>query len=344
MKGQRLGAITAVATGLVALAGLGAAGSLGSRKQTFSIAYVPPVIANPIIKAGNDAMAIQAKSYGMKFATVGGEYNPQAQIVAVNAVIQRGFDALLIWPLDPNGIKPSLARAAKAKIPVLVQDSPKDTPPATTNFQLDDFEANYKIAQYAAQQVKKDGKPCAVGIVQGIPVVEILNNRNKGLEAGARAAGCEILDKQVNQKDNTDGAKPIVDGWKVKYGSKMTVVLAYNDPSALAAVADLGGDFQPLITGVNGDSLAIAALKRGDMLATMAQPAIEYGASMVYVANQVLQGRKAPRTIWNFHQLVTKDNVNSYRTLEQRLKQGPWKVKIVKQKKRWVGIVTPTKK
>jgi ribose transport system substrate-binding protein len=342
MKRHRPVAAAALALALVA-AGVAATSGLATH-QSFSIAYVPPVIANPIIKAGNDAMATQAKSLGLKFSTVGGEYNPQAQIVAVNAVVQRRFDALLIWPLDPNGIKPSLARATSAGIPVFVQDSPKDTPPATTNFALDDFGASFRIAQYAAAQVKRQGKACKAGIVQGIPVVEILNNRNRGLEAGARAAGCEILDKQVNQKDNTDGAKPIVDGWKVKYGGDMTVVLAYNDPSALAAVAALGGDFRPLITGINGDSLAIAALKRGDMLATMAQPAIEYGASMVHVANEVLHGKKVPRTIWNFHQLITRLNVGNYVTLEQRVKQGPWKVRVVRQKGRWVGVVAPTKK
>jgi ribose transport system substrate-binding protein len=343
MKRKRPVGLGALAALIVAVAGIAAATSSGKQK-TFSLAYIPPVIANPIIKAGNDAMGIEARSLGMKFSTVGGEYNPQAQIVAVNAALQRKFSALAIWPLDPNGIKPSLAKVRKAGIPVFVQDSPSATPPANTNFALDDYDATYKLAQYAAQQIKKAGKDCSVGIIQGIPVVEILNNRNKGLEAGATASGCTVLAKQVNTKDNTDGAKPIVDAWKVKYGDKMTGVLAYNDPSALAAVAAKGGGFDPLITGVNGDSLAIGALERGDMLATMAQPAIEFGATIAYSAFQVLSGKKIPRTVWNYHALVTRDNVSKYVKLEDRLKQGPWNVRIVKQKNRWVAIVTPKKK
>jgi len=344
MKGHRPVALGALVAVLATVAAVAAATSSGSHKKTYSLAYVPPVIANPIIKAGNDAMSIQAKSLGMKFSTVGGEYNPQAQIVAVSAVLQRKFDALAIWPLDPKGIKPSLAKARKAGLPVFVQDSPSSTPPANINFALDDYDATYKLAQYAAAQIKKAGKACSVGIVQGLTFIEILNNRNRGLEAGARASGCKILAKQVNTKDNTDGAKPIVDAWKTKYGSDMTGVLAYNDPSALAAVADLGGGFDPLITGVNGDSLAIGALKRGDMLATMAQPAIEFGATIAWSASQVLNGRKLPSTIWNYHALVTRGNVSRYVTLENRLKQGPWNVRIVKQKGRNVAIVTPKKK
>jgi fructose transport system substrate-binding protein len=344
MKGHRPVAFGALVAILVTTAGIAAATSNGGHKATFTLAYVPPVIANPIIKAGNDAMAIQAKSIGMKFSTVGGQYDPQAQIVAVNAVLQRKFDALAIWPLDPKSIKPSLAKARKAGLPVFVQDSPSSVPPANINFALDDYDATYKLALYAAAQIKQAGKTCKVGIIQGLPFIEILNNRNKGLEAGAKAGGCEILEKQVNTKDNTDGAKPIVDAWKTKHGSDMTGVLAYNDPSALAAVADLGGGFDPVITGVNGDSLAIAALKRGDMLATMAQPAIDYGATIAWSANQTLLHKRLPKTIWNYHKFVSRANVSKYVTLENQLKQGPWNVRIVIQKGRSVAVVTPKKK
>src|SRR5437588_2845168 len=148
MKRRRPVVLGVLAVAAVATAAAVATSASGGARKTLTLAYVPPVIANPIIKAGNDAMAIEAKSLGMKFSTVGGEYNPQAQIVAVNAVLQRKFDALAIWPLDPNGIKPSLAKTVQAKIPVFVQDSPKDVPPANANFQLDDYAASVALAKY----------------------------------------------------------------------------------------------------------------------------------------------------------------------------------------------------
>ena len=43
----------------------------------------------------------------------------------------------------------------------------------------------------------------------------------------------------------------------------MTAILAYNDPSALGAIAAKGGDFQPLVTGMNGDADGLAAVKYG---------------------------------------------------------------------------------
>jgi ABC-type sugar transport system substrate-binding protein len=69
------------------------------------------VIANPAIKALNDGIALKAKSLGMGFETIGGQYSPQAQIVAMDAAIQKKVSMILIWPLDPKGIQPSFEKA-----------------------------------------------------------------------------------------------------------------------------------------------------------------------------------------------------------------------------------------
>ena len=87
MKRRRPVVLGVLAVAAVATAAAVATSASGGARKTLTLAYVPPVIANPIIKAGNDAMAIEAKSLGMKFSTVGGEYNPQAQIGAVAQVV-----------------------------------------------------------------------------------------------------------------------------------------------------------------------------------------------------------------------------------------------------------------
>src|SRR5262245_15929431 len=267
VKSRKILALAVLAAVASVVAAYAASSTSARPEQAKSIAFVPPVIANPIIKALNDAIKLKAESLGMKFTTVGGEYNPQAQIVAVDSVVQRGYDALLIWPLDPKGIQPSFDKARKAGIPIVVIESPK-AGPYLANFSQQSLQAAVAIGTYGANAAKKKFGSCSVGIIQGIPVVDVLRNRNVGLEAAAKKAGCTILDKQVNQKDNTDGARPIVDGWKTKFGSKMNLILAYNDPSALGAVSAVGGDFNPLITGENGDSLAVEAVKNHTMLAT----------------------------------------------------------------------------
>jgi ABC-type sugar transport system substrate-binding protein len=312
--------ILGVLGALVVSVTMAGAGSAKPNAQ-FTIGFIPPVLANPAIKALNDGIAKKAKALGMGFQTIGGQYSPQAQIVAMDAAIQKKVSMILIWPLDPKGIQPSFEKAKAAGIPIVAIWSP-GVPNIDANFIYNDQGTTNQIAKMAAAEVKKEGKQCAVGIIQGIPVVNILDARNKGMAAGAKAAGCQILEQQVNQQDNSSGALPIVQAWKTKYGSKMTAILAYNDPSALGAIAAKGGDFQPVVTGMNGDADGIAALKNGSMFATGAVPNVELGESMAQIAWLILNNKPYPKTVNFPFEILTKANVDSYVPWSTRL-NGP---------------------
>ena len=341
MKNPKARALGVILVAVVVGVGLVAAGSGAARlKAKFSIAFIPPVLANPAIKALNDAIALKAKSLGMRFQTIGGEYSPQAQIVAMDAAIQKKVSAILIWPLDPKGIQPSFAKAKAAGIPILAVWSP-GVPNVDANFQYDDNDAVRKVVALGAAQLKKEGKPCAAGIIEGIPVVNILHARNVGMLAAARATGCTILERQVNATDSNAGALPIAQAWKTKWGGKMTAIFAYNDPSALGAIAALGGGFQPLVTGLNGDADALQAIKAGALFATASQPDVEAGEAMAQVAYQLLNHRAYPRQIDFAYQALTKANINSYAPWDARLKAGPMKIVFVTRGHRTVAKTTP---
>jgi ribose transport system substrate-binding protein len=186
----------------------------------------------------------------MKVIVAGGQFDRRSDH-GVDSLVQRKVDAILIWPLDEKGIQPAFDRAREAGIPLFVIDSP-GAKPFTANFQTDDYAAGVKLAKSAATKIKASGQTCAVGIIQGVSFVPILRARNAGLEAGAKAAGCKVLDKQVNTKDNVDTARAIVSTWRTKYGSQMTGILAINDPSALAALSAVSGSFKPSSPGTTG--------------------------------------------------------------------------------------------
>jgi len=287
------------------------------------IGNIPPVIANPTIKAMDQGIKNQAKKLGMSAETIGGEFDPQAQIVAMDAAIQKKVSAISIWPLDPKGIAPSIAKAKAAGIPVFTLWS-RGIPNITANFQYDDYETAVTIAKLAAAELKKQGKPCNVGIIQGIPVVTILKTRNDGLAAGANAAGCKILEQTVNTKDNSDGAQPIASAWKAKHGGDMTAVLTYNDPSAMGALATVGGDFQPLVTGFNGDSIAVDALKAKRLFASAAAPNVEIGNTIAWVVHQmlVLKKKNVPNDYQFKYEILTQQNITKYVPFETRNKSA----------------------
>jgi ribose transport system substrate-binding protein len=313
--------------GLVAAAAIGATSSSATPKKQPTIAWIPPVVL-PFETAMRAGIKIQAKARGLNVIVAGGEYNVNAQITALNSVLQRKVDAILIWPLDERALAPAFAKVKAAKIPLIVIDAPSSRAFSTVNFQSNDFPVAEQIAEYAAKRV---GKPCNVGIMQGIPVVAILNERNKGLASGARKAGCKILEQQVDKTDSPAGAKVISDAWKTKYGSKMNLVLTYADNVALGVVASVGGDFQPYITGFNGDTINIRQMGKGSkFIATGALLSPEIGNGMAYAASQLLDGKRVPSTVTAPYKIVTTENVSSYPPYEARLK-APLKVRFVKQ-------------
>jgi ABC-type sugar transport system substrate-binding protein len=123
-----------------------------------------------------------------------------------------------------------------------------------------------------------------------------------------------------NEADVTSGARPIVDAWRTQYGAEMTAVLAYNDPSALGVVAGRGGDFQPLVTGMNGDSEAVGEIEAGRMLATMGFPSVETGNAAAVLAHDLLvEGKKVPHNIIAEYEFISADNIDQYVTFEERL-------------------------
>jgi ABC-type sugar transport system substrate-binding protein len=307
---KRLSTLAAVALS----AGLGAVSASAAPAESHAngtLAIIPAVAANPAQQAIVIGFKKQAQKLGYPSVMLGGEFNPQAQITAVNAAIQRKVAVLAIWPLDPKGIRPTLDRARAAGIKILTMWTPVALGQAS-DFQYDEGPAARKVAALAAVKIKADGSTCKVGIIQGLPVVPILKARNIALEAGAKAAGCQVLERQVNEKDSADGALPIVQAWKTKYGNEMTGVLAYNDPSALGAVAAKGGDFNPVVTGMNADPAALQAIRRGDMLATTTIPNPEMGNAMAYGGVQLLAGKTAPKLLFGKCDVITKANAAKY--------------------------------
>lgn len=315
-RSARVLAVTAVAVAGLALS----AASTAALQAGETVAIIPAVAANPAQQAIVKGFMNNARQAGLKPVMLGGEFDPQSQITAVNAAIQRKVAVLAIWPLDPKSLRPTLDRAVKSGMKVLTMWT-STAIGQSGDFQYAEGPAARKVAALAAAEAKKKGA-CKVGIIQGLPVVSLLKARNEALEAGAKAAGCEVIEKQVNEKDSADGALPIVQAWKTKWGKEMTAILAYNDPSALGAVAARGGDFQPVVTGMNADPAAIQAVKRGEMLATTSVPNPEMGNAMAFAAAQLLAGKSIPKSSFGKCDVVIAANAGKYITWDTRNKKA----------------------
>jgi ribose transport system substrate-binding protein len=295
-----------------------AATGTGDAEQ-YTVGWVPPTVA-PFEAALRAGLKLQAQSLGMDVVVAGGKFDPNVQISAVDSLVQRDVDAIVIWPLDEKSIQPALDRARDKGIPIVTINAPGDG--AEVNFQTNDEASAEQMAEYAASAI---GNDCRVGIIEGVSVVPSLKQRNEGYAKGATAAGCEILDRQTNTDDTPQKAGEIASAWKTSFGGEMTGILAINDPSALAATAQASGDFTPLVFGANGDAEAIEAVRQGRLAGTQAAPSPMIGNGAAYAAHQLLTGGDVPETVEVRYVQVTERNVGEYPSYAEQLK-GPMKI------------------
>jgi ABC-type sugar transport system substrate-binding protein len=302
-------------------------------QKVWVIGYNAPT-SLPFDIAIQKGMRLQAKKLGVKVVVAGGKFDPagQAQLSALNSLIDRGLDALIVFPINPPGQIPAVVRAQKKGIKILdIEPAPGMEKYLITRLNSDDFSSAKKLGVYAAGQV---GKPCKAGIVLGLPIVPVLQLRNLGYQAGLKAAGCEILDKQVSQDDQPATATTIANTWKTKYGSEMNLIMSYNDPSAFGVLAATGSSWAPKVVGMNGDEPNIQAVKDGRQLADGAVDMPAIGNGIIWAAVEALKGHKLPKVITTKINIWTKANVNKYLTYNQRL-TAPMNISLFKQGGLW---------
>jgi ribose transport system substrate-binding protein len=196
-----------------------ATGSQGDKQFVLGISN--PIGSNPTLKYWQQAIETQAKALGMKTVAVDANFDPNKQLSDVRTLADQGVDAIVVHPLNPDAIRPAVEDAASKGIKVIGYDGGDG--PYSTNFE----EQGYQGAKDAALALSKKLSPGAkIAVIEGVPQVPILAERNKGFADGAKEAGLEIVAKEVNLKDSADGAQPLVEAWKSKYGDQLAGILA----------------------------------------------------------------------------------------------------------------------
>lgn len=308
--------VSALALALTGCSG-NADGGGGGSTDSFVVGYAGAIQANPNNKAIEDSMRNAVENFGGDLIVTDANLDPSKQLSDVQSLINQKIDVLVIWPLDPNGIQPAIQQADDAGIPVLVQDT-TDGGPYASNFQVTNFESAKEAATLIEEAV---GPKANVAQIEGLPIVGVLDARNRGFKEGAAELGQTILASQVNETDGADGARAIVDAWKARFGSEIQAVFAYNDPSAIGVASAKSPEFDPVVIGMNGDADGIKAVEDGRLLATFDFHPVQVGYSLGWGAHELATGKKLPATVTLEATMIDKSNVDEWVPVKDLLKK-----------------------
>jgi len=256
-------------------------------------------------KALNDAAA----STGATVVVTDAHHDVSKQVSDVEDMLQKKIDILLVNPTDSTGIQSAVTSAKKAGVGVVAVD-------ANANGPVDSFvgSKNFDAGQIACEYLAKSiGGSGEVAILDGIPVVPILE-RVRGCKAAlAKALGVKLVDTQ-NGKQERATALSVTENM-IQAHPNLKGIFSVNDGGsmgALSAIESSGKDIK--LTSVDGAPEAIAAIQKPN--SKFIETSAQFPADQVRIALGIAYAKKwganVPKAIPVDVKMIDKSNAKGF--------------------------------
>lgn len=237
-------------------------------KQPLRIGMTFQELNNPYFVTMKQALEEAAASIGATVVTTDARHDVAKQIGDVEDMIQKKVDILLLNPTDSTGVQSAVRSAKKANLVVVAVDANAQGP-------VDSFvgSKNTDAGRLACDYLAKNiGEKDDVAILDGIPVVPILERVKGCREALARYPGIKVVSTQ-NGKQERATALTVTENI-LQANKDLKGIFSVNDGGsmgALAAIEASGKDVK--LASVDGAPEAIKAMQKpgSKFIATTAQ-------------------------------------------------------------------------
>lgn len=281
-----------------------------------SVAVTVGDLSNPFFVLMGRGAEIEAKKIGgpnTQVTVVSSGYDLNQQFNQIENFVASNTDIIILNAADSKGIEPAVAQAKKAGSVVIAVDTGAGREVDAT-ITSNNLQAGQVSCKYIADRLKGKGN---VVIVNGPPVISVIE-RVKGCEQVlAKYPGIKILSKDQNAEGSRDGGLRVMSDLLTSF-PKLDAVFVINDPSAVGAelAARQAKRSEFFIVGVDGAPEATQAIAdpKSLLVATAAQDPLGMTRKAVQVGNDILHGKRpANRNILIPVKLITRQNVGQYK-------------------------------
>lgn len=304
-------------TAAVAMAGCATKEGEGSREKL--IAIITPSQDNPFFKAEAEAAAQRARELGYAVLVNSHDDDAHKQDSLVDVAIARKAAAIVLDNAGANASVAAVERAKNAGVPVFLIDREINrTGIAAAQIVANNYQGAVLAAEEFVRLLGEKGN-----------YIE-LTGRESDTNADIRSRGFhEVLDKYPDlrmvgrqsanwsQTEAFQKMETLIQGHRNIRG-----VIAGNDTMALGAAAALkaAGLRNVFVVGFDGSPDAIAAIKAGDIRATVLQPASKIARMAVEQAHRLLTtgSTGAPEKQSVDCELVTPANADQFGVFARR--------------------------
>lgn len=209
------------------------------------------------------AMRSMIEREGNKYIPTNAAGSAEQQLRDIDKLVAEGIDALIIQPIDKEGIAPGVERAAAAGIPILAYDRLiEDERVFYLTFD------NVGVGRLIAAIVKQAQPEGNYAIILGDPIDANTGFLRQGMEEviGAAVAGGQIkIVGEANADDwKPENAKAVMEKILADSGNQVDAVLAQNDGMAGGAIEALAAaGLSVPVGGQDGDKAALNRVAQG---------------------------------------------------------------------------------
>ena len=222
---------------------------------------------NPYFAVMKQAFDEAGHSIGAELFVTDARHDVTKQINDIEDLIQKRIDILLLNPTDSVGIEAAVRAAKNAGVVVVAVDAQANGP-VDAFVGSKNYDAGRLAGEYLGQVLGGRGK---VAILDGIPVVPILE-RVRGFKDGiAKFSGVQLVDTQ-NGKQERSIALSVTENM-IQSHPDLAGIFSVNDGGALGALAAIDGSGKKIaLVSVDGLAEVVSAIGKGGVFkATVAQ-------------------------------------------------------------------------
>lgn len=259
--------------------------------------------AEAAAKAGGDTLV---------FLDANGDVSKQNN--DIQDLITQGVNALIINPVNPDAVVPSLEAAVAAGIPVITVDRSVNGAGVTAHVGRDNKKMGQLVGEAVVARLKADGVEKAKIIeIQGDAGGAVMMDRRDGFDSAVEGSGHAIVEGPYAEYIRANAVTAMQD--LLQANPDVKVVYAHNDDMALGALQVLKENNRNdvLVAGVDGLSEALSIIADGGNYIGSALNDPQYlGDVTIQVAREAAAKKEVAKFVDAGSTLVTSKNVADF--------------------------------
>ncbi len=302
--------VMTVIGGLILLGHITEGGLIYRDGKPLKIGATYMTLNNPFFNVIDEEARQVIEAHGDQLISLDPALNLEKQKEQIHYLIEQGVSALIINPVDFNGLSEELQEAREAKIPVIMVDTNVEDEELVRYSLMSD---NYDAGVQCAQDMMKRKESARIVLLQHSTAYSAVQ-RIQGFTDTIQGHPQYQIVERIECEGQLEIAMPEMDAF-LNRNVPFDVVMALNDPSAMGALGAMQDQHRldgVLVYGVDGTPEIKALIRDHIMTATVSQSPITMGKDAAEVIYRILAGEDDSGEVLIPVTLINEQNINQF--------------------------------